>query len=94
MMVGGGVRMRGAILGIMRTYGTIKEVAGFVSRDERTIRRWIADGHLTVVVGRTGQRGVCVQDALQVERAMRRSAVTRHRDNVATTFGPAGTDDR
>jgi hypothetical protein len=57
-MVGGGVRVFGAILGIMRTYDTIKTVAEFVGRDECTIRRWIADGHLTMVVGRTGQRGV------------------------------------
>lgn len=69
-----------------RTVASIDDVAKFIGKDERTIRRWISQGLLKEYTGRTGKRGVCVQDAIEVEARVRTGAARRERQRDSQAF--------
>jgi len=71
---------------VTRTVASIDDVAQFIGKDERTIRRWISQGLLKEYTGRTGKRGVCVQDAIEVEARVRTGTVRRERQRDRQVF--------
>lgn len=65
-----------------KTVAPIPAVAVFIGKSERTVRRWIDEGLLKEYATPSGRRGVCVQDAVEVERLVR----TRSRARIPAKY--------
>jgi DNA-binding transcriptional MerR regulator len=55
---------------LTRTFAPLPDVALFLGKSERTLRRWVAEGLLPERTA-SGRRTVCVQDAIRVDSLVR-----------------------
>ena len=67
---------------------TVAEAALMAHRDERTVRRWIAQGLLTEYRDPSGRRVLVLRDVMVVEARVRRGPKTRAMQRLLDVFGP------
>lgn len=79
--MGGGGSDGGAA--VTSTYVTIQQAAVYACRDERTIRRWIADGRLQERRTATGRRVVVLHDLMVLEARVRSAPRRRQMERLA-----------
>ena len=77
--MGGG----GSVGGTPMTYVTIQQAAVYACRDERTIRRWVADGWLQESRTATGRRLVVLHDLMVLESRVRSAPRRRQMERLA-----------
>lgn len=57
--------------GSVMTFAAVTDVAVFIGKSERTVKRWVDQGLLEQRFDGAGRRTVCVQEAIRVESEVR-----------------------